>query len=256
MKRRTAISVAQSAHTDILKEFAYLRRRVAHFERLEHEHRKWKQEIQNSNRQLRKAMDRMIQAISMTIEMRDPYTAGHQQRVTHLACSIADRMGLSKEKIEGIYMAAMIHDLGKIYIPAEILSKPGKLSDFEYLIIKMHPEAGHNILKIMDFPWPIAQMVFQHHERLNGSGYPKGICGNEIMLESRILAVADIVESMASHRPYRPAIGLESALEEITRYRDILYDPEVVDVCNQLILAEGFSFESGPGLQFSGFQRL
>lgn len=243
MKRKPAVEAAKPAKTDCMEELIYLRRRVAELEKLETERLKWEEQLEISCLKLHKAMEGTIQAMEMTIEMRDPYTAGHQQRVAHLACAIADKMGLTEERIEGIHMASLIHDLGKIYIPAEILSKPGKLSDFEYVIIKTHPEVGHNILKNVDFPWPIASMVFQHHERLDGSGYPSGISGDEILLESRILAVADTVESMASHRPYRPAVGIDRACEEITRNRGVLYDPEVVDICNGLIREQAFRFE-------------
>ncbi|MFB3926927.1 MAG: HD-GYP domain-containing protein [Syntrophales bacterium] len=199
--------------------------------------------LQESYGQLRKTMEGTIQAMEMTIEMRDPYTAGHQQRVANLACAIADNMRLPREQIEGLYMAAVIHDIGKIYVPAEILSKPCKLNEFEYVIVKTHPQVGYNILRTVDFPWPIAQMVFQHHERMDGSGYPAGISGKNILLEARILAVADIVESMASHRPYRPAFGIDKASEEIVKNRGSLYDPDVVDSCRELIMEKGFRFE-------------
>ncbi len=243
MKRRPA---AHTAKMGLLHEMIYLRRRVSELEKLESERNRWEEELEESCRQLRRAMEGTIQAMEMTVEMRDPYTAGHQQRVAVLAEAIAREMRLPKDQIEGICMAALIHDLGKIYIPAEILSKPGKLSEFEYVIIKTHPQVGHNILQSVDFPWPIARMVQQHHERLNGSGYPGGISGEKILLESRILAVADIVESMASHRPYRPAVGMDRASEEITQNRGLLYDPVVVDACNKLIHEEHFGFEQ-PG---------
>jgi len=218
------------------RELLYLHRRVAELEKLEAAYKK-------KESALKKAVEGTIQAMEMTIELRDPYTAGHQQRVARLACAIAQTLGLPDHQIEGLHMAAVIHDLGKIYIPAEILSKPGKLSDFEYVIIKTHPEVGHNILKTVDFPWPIARMVFQHHERMDGSGYPCGIAGEDILLEARILAVSDIIESMASHRPYRPAVGMDSACEEIFRNRGSLYDADVVDVCHSLIKSGNFQFD-------------
>jgi len=181
--------------------------------------------------------------VALTVEVKDPYTAGHQRRVGNLARAIANEMGLPQEQIEGIRMAGLIHDLGKISIPAEILSKPGRLSDFEWGMIKMHPQVGYDILGEIEFPWPVAQMVLQHHERMDGSGYPQGLAGEDILLEAKILGVADVVEAMASFRPYRPARGLDKALEEISQNRGGLYDPEVVDVCLKLFTEKGFAFE-------------
>ena len=186
----------------------------------------------------------IIGAMATALEARDPYTAGHQRRVTTLACAIAQEVGLSKEEINGLRMTATIHDLGKIQVPAEILSKPGKLTDTEFDLIKTHPRVGYDILKGIDFPWPIAQIVLQHHERMNGSGYPNGLKGDEILLEARILAVADVVEAMASHRPYRPAVGLDKALEEIEKNKGKLYDSEVADACIRTFTEGRFTFES------------
>jgi PAS domain S-box-containing protein len=196
-----------------------------------------------SAEKLLKAMQETIRAMVITIEMRDPYTAGHQWRVASLATSIAVEMGLSKDRIQGIHMAGIIHDVGKIYVPAEILSKPGRLNEIEFSMIKRHCQVGYDILKNIEFPWPIAQMVLQHHERMDGSGYPQGLLGKDILLEARILAVADVVEAMASHRPYRAALGIDKALEEISQNRGVLYDPEVVDVCLKLLIEKGFKFE-------------
>lgn len=201
------------------------------------------EEIQHSMEKLRKAMKGTIQVISSTVECKDPYTAGHQRRVADLARAIATMMNLCKDQIDAIRIAGIIHDLGKISIPAEILSKPGRLSEPEFNIIKSHPVVGFEILKTIDFPWPIANIVYQHHERLNGSGYPQGLKGEEILLESRILAVADVVEAMASHRPYRPMLGLDKALEEITQNKGVLYDPVAADMCVRLLKEEGFSFD-------------
>ena len=181
--------------------------------------------------------------MAFALEMRDPYTAGHQQRVADLACAIANEMGLSEKQTNGIRTAAMIHDIGKICIPAQILSKPGKLNEIEFSLVKAHPGIGYDILKNIEFPWPIAQMVLQHHERIDGSGYPSGLAGSEILLEARILAVADVVEAMASHRPYRPALGLDKALEEISKNRGVLYDPEVTDACLKVFRKKGFEFK-------------
>jgi PAS domain S-box-containing protein len=191
---------------------------------------------------LQKSLEQLIQAIADTVEVRDPYTAGHQRRASILAVAIARKMDLSEEKVHGIRLAATIHDLGKLQVPSEILAKPSKLSDIEFMLIKMHPQAGYDILKDVDFPWPIADIVRQHHERLDGLGYPQGLKGGEILLESRIIAVADVVEAMASHRPYRPALGIEAALAEIESGRGSAYDPAVVDACLKLFREGRFAF--------------
>ncbi|MDD8027361.1 MAG: HD domain-containing protein, partial [Acidobacteriota bacterium] len=200
-------------------------------------------ELQKSRERLQKALAGTIEAMAMTIEMRDPYTAGHQRRVSKLSCAIAGRMGLPADQIEGIRMAGDIHDVGKIYVPAEILSKPGRLTDIEFSIIRTHAQVGYDILKSIEFPWPIAQIVYQHHERMDGSGYPNGLRGEAILLAARIVAVADVVEAMSSHRPYRPAHGIGTALDEITRGRGRLYDAETVDACLELFRRDGFVFE-------------
>ena len=200
-------------------------------------------ELQRTTENLRKALGATIQAIALTVETKDAYTAGHQRRVADLARAIATEMGLSEEQIDGIRMAGVIHDIGKISVPGEILSKPGEISGIEFSLIKTHPQVGYDILKTIDFPWPVAQIVLQHHERMDGSGYPQGLSGEEIMLEARILAVTDVVEAMASHRPYRPAHSIEEALEEISQNRGVLYDPEVVDACWRLFTEKGFKFE-------------
>jgi len=196
--------------------------------------------LQNTTEKLRKALDGTVHALALTVEMRDPYTAGHQRRVAELASAMARRIGLSSDQVEGIRMAGIVHDLGKISVPTAILNKPGRLTKNEFNLIKDHSQVGYDILKDIEFPWPIAQMVLQHHERMDGSGYPQGLSGEEILLEARMLAVADVVEAMASHRPYRPALGIDKALEEISRNKGILYDPEVVDTCLALFTEEGF----------------
>ncbi len=188
-------------------------------------------DLQESFNMMRKALGQTVQALSLAVEVRDPYTAGHHRRVSDLARSIATTMGMSREAIDGIRIAGSILDIGKISIPSEILSKPAKLTDIEYRIIQTHPQMGYDILKNIDFPWPVAMGVYQHHERINGSGYPRGLKGNEMILEAKILAVADVVEAMSSYRPYRRAIGIDDALEEIRKNRGILYDPEVTDAC-------------------------
>ena len=200
------------------------------------------EELHRSYQQLRETFIETVNALASTVEMKDPYTAGHQRWATRLACTIAKEMGLSEERIEGIRMAGLIHDIGKINIPAEILSKPGQLSELQYNMVKIHPQVGCDILREIKFPWPVAEIVLQHHERMNGSGYPERRSGEEIILEARILAVADTVEAMASHRPYRVAHGIESALEEISQNRGTLHDPAVVDACLTLF-EKGFRFD-------------
>ncbi len=192
---------------------------------------------------LRKAMGATIQALTLTVEIRDPYTAGHQRRVSDLARTVAIKFGLSREQADAIRMAAAIHDLGKISIPSEILSKPGRLSETEHTLVRTHPQVGYDILKQIEFPWPIARIVLEHHERLDGSGYPQHLAGDKIMLEARILSVADVVEAMMSHRPYRSAFLMSQALDEIQRNRGILYDPTAVDICLRLFNNEGYEFK-------------
>jgi len=208
------------------------------------EERKWAEEkLRRSYVKLQRALEGTISVLVSAIEMRDPYTAGHQRRVTQLACAIARELGLPEEQIEGIRMAGLVHDLGKISIPAEILSKPDRLNDFQWGMIQTHSEVGYDVLKAVEFPWPVAEIVLQHHERLDGSGYPAGLPGEEIMVEARTLAVADVVEAMASRRPYRPSLGIDKALKEISQNRGILYDPEVVDACLKLFIEKEFAFK-------------
>lgn len=202
------------------------------------------QERAQSLQRLRQSLEETVQAIATTLELRDPYTAGHQRRVAQLAVAIAGEMGLPPAQIEGIHFGGLIHDLGKIQIPAEILSKPGGLTDLEYGFIKTHPAAGYNILKDVQFPWPIAQMVLQHHERIDGSGYPLGLKGEDILLEARVLAVADVLEAMSTHRPYRAGLGPEVAIAEISRGRGRLYDPDVVDAYMRLFVEKRFRFST------------
>ncbi|MBU0651739.1 MAG: PAS domain S-box protein [Proteobacteria bacterium] len=191
---------------------------------------------------LRKSLAGTIQAMSLTVETRDPYTAGHQRRVADFARAIATEMGLTADQIEGIRTASAIHDIGKISVPAEILSKPTKLSELEFSLIKVHSQSGYDILIEIDFPWPVARMVLEHHERMNGSGYPQGLSGDKLLIESRIIAVADVVEAMASYRPYRPELGIDKALDEISKNKGILYDQEVADVCLRLFREKRFEF--------------
>lgn len=200
-------------------------------------------ELRSNADRIQKAMEGFVQAISLAVEMRDPYTAGHQIRVADLACSIAQEMGFSEDRIYGLRMASVIHDLGKITIPGEILCKPGRLSGPEYEMIKTHVQSGYDILKKIDFPWPLADIVIQHHERLDGSGYPKGLSGEQILMEAKILSVCDVFETIGSHRPYRPSLGMKKAMDELTENRGRLYDADVVDVCLGLVDGAGYQLK-------------
>jgi putative nucleotidyltransferase with HDIG domain/PAS domain S-box-containing protein len=199
------------------------------------------QELTKTMEKLRKSLMGTIQAMSLTVETRDPYTAGHQKRVANLARTIAQTMGLSKESIDNIRMAGAIHDIGKMSVPAEILSRPARLKDIEFSLIKLHPQTGYDILKDTELPYPVAEIILQHHERLDGSGYPQGLKDEQILLETRIISVADVVEAMASHRPYRPSLGVDAALNEIMKNRGILYDGAAVDACVRLFREKGFT---------------
>jgi len=200
-------------------------------------------DLKEKVKELKRAMDATIETMSKIVEAKDPYTAGHQQRVSQLTIAIAKELNFSEDKIEGIRIASLIHDIGKIGLPTEILSKPTKLSDIEFSLIKEHSQIGYDILKFIDFSYPVANIVLQHHERLNGSGYPNHLRSDKVLLEARIIGVADVVEAMSSHRPYRPALGIDKALEEILKNRGILYDPEAVDACLKLFKEKGFKFE-------------
>jgi len=195
--------------------------------------------------QLRRAIQATIQVLVMAVEVKDPYTAGHQRRMTNLARTMATEMGLPPEKIESLRMVGIIHDIGKITLPTEILSKPTKLSAIELSLIREHVRIGYDILKDVESPWPLAEIVLQHHERMDGSGYPRALKGEEILMEARILAVADVVEAMASHRPYRPALGIDAALAEIEKNKGTLYDPTAVDTCLRLFREKEYRFAEG-----------
>jgi putative nucleotidyltransferase with HDIG domain len=211
------------------------------------ERRRLEEAQHRSAEQLQRSLLQTIQAIALTVEKRDPYTAGHQQAVARLAAAIARELGLEPGRIEGIRLGAMIHDIGKVYVPAEILNRSGKLSAQEFEIIKSHPQVGYDIIQGVEFPWPVREMVLQHHERLDGSGYPHGLQGDAITPEARILAVADVVEAISAHRPYRPARGLEAALAAIGAGRGTLFDPAAVDACLRLFRDQGFTLAAGAG---------
>ncbi|MBW2631049.1 MAG: PAS domain S-box protein [Deltaproteobacteria bacterium] len=206
------------------------------------EHKERDQELKKSYDKLQNMLEETIRTLAFTVEVRDPYTAGHQRRVAELSCAISGKMGLLPEEVRGVKMAALIHDVGKIQVPAEILSKPGRLTPNEMDLIRTHPTVGSNILRKIEFPQPISEIVLQHHERINGSGYPQGITGKEMHIEAKIIAVADVVEAIVSHRPYRPALEMSKAIEEISHHKGTLYDAEVVEACLSLLTEDGFVF--------------
>ncbi|CAA7620701.1 HD domain-containing phosphohydrolase [Magnetospirillum sp. UT-4] len=189
--------------------------------------------------QLKRVLLQTVRTVSLALEMRDPYTAGHQKRVAQLAVAIGEHMGLAQSVVEGLHTGALIHDLGKINVPAEFLSRPGKLTAAAFDVVRSHARVGAEIVAGIEFPWPVADMIRQHHERLNGTGYPDGLTGDQIIIEARILAVADVVEAISSHRPYRPSLGIEAAMREIRDHSGSKYDPDVVAACNEVIRANG-----------------
>ncbi len=223
-------SLLRQAADDIAYGIAALRNEIRRTEA--------EQEALRNLQRVTTAMESAIGAIALTVEKRDPYTAGHQRKVAELAAAIAKEMGLSSDRVYGLRLGATIHDIGKIYIPAEILNRPGKLSDHEFGLIKTHAQVGYDIIKHVDFPWPVARMVRHHHERMDGSGYPDGLKGEDIILEARILAVADVVEAITAHRPYRPALGIEAGIGELTKGRGTVFDAQAVDACVK-VLREG-----------------
>ena len=204
--------------------------------------RRAEEALKESYKKLENTLECTVNTLSVTTEKRDSYTSGHQKRVAQIAVAIAGEMGIPKDQIQGLHIAGLLHDIGKIAVPLEILSKPGMIGYFEMGLIKMHPQVGYDILKDIQFPWPVAEIVRQHQERFDGSGYPQGLKNGEILLEARILGVADVVEAMSSHRPYRPALGMEVAGEEIVKNRGLYYDPDVVDACLKAIESSKFVF--------------
>jgi putative nucleotidyltransferase with HDIG domain len=207
------------------------------------ERREASKQLEQSLQKLGRTLDGTIQAITRMVECRDIHTADHQRRVAQLACAIAEEMGITSKQVQVVQVAGLLHDIGKLSVPQELLNKPGKLTNSEFQLIKTHSQTGCDILKSVEFPWPIADIVVQHHERMNGSGYPSGIKEDEILIEARILGVADVVEAMNSYRPYRAPLGMDKALQQISRNKGILYDPNVVDACVRLVTEKGFQFE-------------
>jgi len=199
-------------------------------------------ELKQSDKRLQKIIEGTAYIITKVVETRDPYSIGHQQRVSKLATAIAQEMKLPQDKIEGIRFASLVHDIGKVNLPTEIINKPSKLIEVEFNLIRNYPKAGYDIFKKVDFPWDIAQIVFQHQEKIDGSGYPRGLKGDEICIEAKILGVANVVEAMSSYKSYRPALSIDEALAEIVTYKNILFDPEVVDSCIKLFKEKGFKF--------------
>ncbi len=241
----SSMKILEHAVNQALERAQLLRANDRHQQKLEEEVEKRTRELYLREQDLKTALVGIVDVVALMVEKRDPYTAGHEQRVAELARAIGWKLELGEERCEGLHLAAIIHDLGKVAIPSEILSKPGCLTDIEFQLIKTHSQVGFDILSRsgVDFPWPIPLMVLQHHERIDGSGYPNGLQGNELSIESRILGVADVVEAMASHRPYRPALGIDKALAEIRQGRGNVYDPIVADACLHLFTEEQFSFQ-------------
>lgn len=239
------LTVLENAVTQALQKARLITENTRYQSHLEEEVSRRTAELQQQEQELKMALISVVDVVASMVEKRDPYTAGHERRVCSLALAIARELDLEEKCYEGLGLAATIHDLGKVAIPSEILSKPGKLTAIEYQLIQTHVQAGHDILAhgTASFPWPLKTIVHQHHERIDGSGYPLGLKGPDLLLESRILAVADVVEAMASHRPYRPSLGIEAALEEIARNRGSLYDDDVVAACLTIFATRTFSFE-------------
>jgi PAS domain S-box-containing protein len=229
----TAISDAQGGYVRSLSTVVDISEQVAA-----------REEVRRTADRLRRTVEGTILAMSNVVEARDPYTAGHERRVSELAVAIGREMAMADDDLEGLRLGALIHDIGKIAVPAEILAKPGPLSDVEFTLVEQHSPRGFDILQSIDFAWPIADMVLQHHERLDGSGYPRGLSGDQILPQARILAVADVVEAMSSHRPYRPALGMEAALAEVNAHAGEKYDSAVTDACSAIVKSGAFTFST------------
>ena len=225
------------------KELLVRLKRVLREHSLLFERKKADIELQESFKKLSKALEQTVNALTTTVEMRDLYTSGHQRRATQICCAITKEMGLSSHQVAGMRIAGLLHDIGKICVPSEILSKPGSLTRSEFNLLKEHPQVGYEIVKGIEFPWPVAQIILQHHERMDGSGYPYGLTRDNISIEAKILAVSDVVEAMSSHRPYRPALGIEAALKEISKKNGRLYDPDVTEACMVLFKEKKFKLD-------------
>ena len=227
----------------LVEELQEMHEKVADLEKIVVRDNQLEKELQQSYEKLQKFIEGIANIITEIVEIRDPYLRGHHQRVSKLATAIAQEMKLPQDKIEGVKIASLVHDVGKVNLPAEIVSKPSKLVEVEFNLVKNHPRTGYEILEKVDFPWPIAEIVFQHQEKIDGSGYPRGLKGDEILIEAKILGVANAVEAMSSYKSYRPALSIDESLTEISKYENILFDPEVVDACLKLFKEKGFKFE-------------
>jgi len=236
------MKVPKKSQEQLIEDLNIMRKKIVDLENEKIKYSKAQKELNQTHKKINHIIEGIAQIITEVIEIRDPHFIGHQKKVSKLATAIAEEIKLSRDKIEGVKFAALVYDLGKVNLPTEITSKSSKLAEAEYTCIKNHPKICHNIFKKIDFPWPIAEIVFQHHERLDGSGYPRGLKGDEILIEARIIAVADVVEAMSSKRPYRQAYSIQEALGEVLKNRGILYEPNVVDACLKLFKEKNFTF--------------
>jgi len=232
----------EKTKNQLIKEMQKMHEKVAGLEEVKLECKQVEGKLKQSYKKLQKIIEGTAHIITKVVELRDPYSIGHQQRVSKLATAIAQEMELPQDKIEGTKIASLVHDIGKVDLPTEIISKPSSLVEVEFNLLKNHPRTGYEILKRVDFPWPIAEIVFQHQEKIDGSGYPRGLKGTEILIEAKILGVANVVEAMSSYKSYRPALSIDESLAEITENKNILFDPEVVDTCFKLFKEKDFKF--------------
>jgi len=226
----------------LVEELQEMHEKINDLEKVKIRNNQLEKDLQQSDEKLQKFIEGIAYIITEIVETRDPYSKGHQQRVSKLATAIAQEMKLPQDKIEGVKIASLVHDVGKVNLPTEIVSKPSKLVEVEFNLVKNHPRTGYEILKKVDFPWPIAEIVFQHQEKIDGSGFPRGLKGGKILIEAKILGVANLVEAMSSYKSYRPALSIDEALTEISKYKNILFDPEVVDTCLKLFKEKSFKF--------------
>ena len=232
------------AKDQLIKELQKMHGKVTELEKAKVLCNQLEKELKQVYKKLQKIIEGTANIITKVVETRDPYSIGHQQRVSKLATAIAQEIRLPRDKIEGTKIASLVHDIGKVNLPTEIISKPSKLVEVEFNLIKNYPKVGYDILRKVDFPWPIAEIVLQHQEKIDGSGYPRGLKGDEICIEAKILGVANVVEAMSSYKSYRPALSIDEALAEIVKNKNILFDPEVADVCLKLFKEKSFKFES------------
>jgi len=237
------MSDEKKTENQLIKELQEMQKKITELEKVKVDYNQLEEKLKQSYKKLQKIIEGTANIIMKVVETRDPYSIGHQQRVSKLATTIAQEMKLSQDKIEGTRIASLVHDIGKVNLPTEIVSKPNKLIDVEFNLIKNYPKIGYDILKKVDFPWPIAEIVLQHQEKIDGSGYPRGLKSDEICIEAKILGVANVVEAMSSYKSYRPALSIDEALAEIAENKNILFDPKVVDACLKLFNEKGFCFD-------------